>query len=384
MVFPSISRKRILLISSDVMHYRVSVYNYFHRRFRELGFEFQVMTNKLQPQSRVPLEFHLREMPFVFRDYRRAIVEADPAAIILFLYLKDKITWPLAHWLRFKKIPFAFWTKGSNWDAKESRWSRMAFNYANGLSDALILYADPCVGEINPRYATKAFVANNTINFHDFPAVRESKEEIKSEFGIPFEKVVIFIGRMEEGRGRKRVDHLIDIFRRLDRNDIGLILVGSGLSDSLKSQLNPRNTRYLGEVQDSRNLGISKLCTMADVCAIPGHVGLGLNQAFHFGLPVVTEAGNHPPEIGYLKPGRNGFMVPEGDLNALQERLLYLLDNDLIRAEFSRHARDDIRASASIEGMFDGFRNCVDYLTSRRAIAERGFDEGGLQKLTAK
>ena len=57
---------------------------------------------------------------------------------------------------------------------------------------------------------------------------------------------------------------------------------------------------------------------MADVFAIPGHVGLGLNQAFYFGLPVVTEEGKHPPEIAYLKPGRNGFMVPENDLAALR------------------------------------------------------------------
>jgi glycosyltransferase involved in cell wall biosynthesis len=375
-----VPERKVLLVSNRVMHYRVPVYNYFHRRFRESGFEFSVMADCLQPQNQTPLEFELSETPFNFLRYRKAIADAQPAAVILFLLLKDWITWPLMHWLKMREIPFAFWTKGSNWDAKESRLHYQVFNYANGISDALILYSDTCREFINPRFWPKAFVANNTINFEDFPVVNESKEEIKKEFGIPFEKVVIFVGRMGATKGRKRVDHLIDIFRRLERNDIGLVLVGSGLSDELKARMNPRNTLYLGEVHDPQNLRISKLCKMADVCAIPGHVGLGLNQAFYWGLPVVTEECNHPPEICYLKPGRNGFIVPGDDLQALQDRILYLLDNDAIRAEFSRHAREDILNQASIEGMFTGFKNCVEYLTSRQEIADRQLAGRSLQE----
>jgi glycosyltransferase involved in cell wall biosynthesis len=166
--------------------------------------------------------------------------------------------------------------------------------------------------------------------------------------------------------GRKRIDHLIDMFRSLDRNEIGLVLVGSGLSEQLKARMNRRNTLYLGEVHDAQNLRISKLCKMADVCAIPGHVGLGLNEAFYWGLPVVTEEGDHPPEISYLKPGRNGFIVPRDDLASLRDRILCLLNNDPLRADFSKHAREDIFREAPIEGMFSGFKDCVDYLTARK------------------
>jgi len=55
---------------------------------------------------------------------------------------------------------------------------------------------------------------------------------------------------------------------------------------------------------------------------VPGHVGLGLNQAFYWGLPAITEKGLQPPEIQYLKPGRNGFMVGENDLAELKEKML--------------------------------------------------------------
>jgi glycosyltransferase involved in cell wall biosynthesis len=359
------NRRKILLISNEVMHYRVPVYNYFHRRFREYGYEFCVIADRLQRENRKKLQFELQELPFDFVAHKRAISQAQPAAVILFLHLKDLVMWPLMHWMKVSGIPFAFWTKGGNWDAKGSRWRYLMFNYVHALSDSLILYAQPCKDLIRPQYHPKAFVANNTVNFDDYPAVSESKEEIKREFGIPFAKTVIFMGRMGVGGGRKRVDHLIEIFRTLDRVDVGLVLVGSGLSEELKARMNPRNTIYLGEIQDDKDLQVSKLCKMADVCAIPGHVGLGLNQAFYWGLPVVTEEGDHPPEVFYLKSGRNGFMVPRNDLTQMKERLLDLLDNDALRAQFSRHAREDILREASIEGMFSAFKDSVDYMKNK-------------------
>jgi glycosyltransferase involved in cell wall biosynthesis len=355
--------RKILLISNEVMHYRVSVYNYFNRRFREYGFEFAVLTDRLQEQNQKAPQFEAREIPFDFLAYRRAINAANPAAVILFLHLKDLIIWPLIHWLKLRGIPFAFWTKGGNWDAKDSKLRYEMFNYVHALSDALILYTDTCKEYVKPRFRAKAFVASNTVNFEDYPLVNQTKAEIKREFGIPFDKTVIFMGRMGVGSGRKRVDHLIDIFRGLDRNDVGLVLVGSGLSGELKARMNTRNTVYLGEVHDPENLQISKLCKMADLCAIPGHVGLGLNQALYWGLPVITEEDNHPPEIVYLKPGRNGFVVPQNDTASLRERMLHLLNDDKLRDEFSRHARRDILREASIEGMFAGFKACVDYMT---------------------
>jgi glycosyltransferase involved in cell wall biosynthesis len=132
----------------------------------------------------------------------------------------------------------------------------------------------------------------------------------------------------------------------------------------LQARINPENTIYLGEVHDPANVAISRIFTMADVCSIPGHVGLGLNQAFFFGLPVVTEEGRQPPEIDYLENGRNGFIVPEDDVSELHRRLAFLLDNDDERARMSRNAREDIARRASIEGMFKGFLDCADYLAS--------------------
>jgi amylovoran biosynthesis glycosyltransferase AmsD len=201
------------------------------------------------------------------------------------------------------------------------------------------------------------------LNFEEFPQITESKEAIKKELGIPFQKVVLFAGRIAEERNRKKVDHLIDMFADLDRKDIGLVIVGSGLTEELRARMNRANSIYLGEVHDPENRQISRIFKMADICSIPGHVGLGLNQAFFWGLPVVTEHGKQPPEIEYLRDGENGFIVAEDDRAALKERLMFLLDNDEERQRMSANARQDVLSYASIEGMFNGFLSCVQYIS---------------------
>jgi len=355
--------KRILLVSNRVMHYRVSVYNYFHKRFAEQGWEWRVLTNQIQAENQIESDFPLEKIPFHFKQYRQRIKELKPAAVVIFLHLKDRMLWPLIHWLKLVGIPVIFWTKTRNLDDPDNRMRNYCFNYVMNLSDGLVLYTDDLRKNVPAKSRHKAFPANNTINFHQFPEVGESKEEIKRSLNFPFDKVVLFVGRIGDEGNRKKVDHLVDIFRELDREDLGLVIVGSGMPDVIRARMNPRNTRYLGEVQDPDNLQITRIFSMADICSIPGHVGLGLNQAMYHGLPMITEEGIQPPEICYLKDGRNGFIVGENDVIALKERISYLADNKDILVEFSQNARADILKDASIEGMFKGFLDCVKYVT---------------------
>jgi glycosyltransferase involved in cell wall biosynthesis len=355
-------KKRVVLISNRVMHYRVSVYNYFWRRFREADWDFSVLTNDVQGENRHQPLFELNVLPFGFGTYRRKVRELNPDAVILFLHMKDRILWPLVHWLKLSRRPVALWTKTRNFDDLHNALKNALFDYLHAISDALIVYTDDLQKFVSPRNRHKMFAANNTINFEEFPIVEETKAQVKELLGIPFEKVVLFAGRMGVGGERKKVDQLIELFRQLNRPDVGLVIVGSGLSDDLRARLNRLNTRYLGEVHDPENLQISRIFKAADVFCIPGHVGLGLNQAFFWGLPVVTAKGKQPPEITYLRDGENGFIVPEDDVTALEQRLLWLIDDDQLRCRLGSNAHRDILARASIEGMFQGFLCCAEYL----------------------
>jgi len=358
--------KTVLLISNKVPHYRVSVYNYLHRRFQECGWDFKVASNVMLRESPQRVQFEFHEVEFKFSKYRELIRELKPDAVMLHLHLREPIFWLLIHWLRLKGMPVISWTKGANLDRAESKFRYHLFNYAHSLSDALVLYSEKQTNHIKPQNRHKIFAANNTVNFADYPEVKESKEQIKAELGIPFEKVVLFAGTMGIDGERKRVEHLIEIFRGLTQPEVGLVLVGGGMSEELKAKVNPRNTVLLGPVHDAENRQISRVFKAADIFVVPGHVGLGVNQAFYWGLPVVTEQCRQPPEIQYLKSGRNGFIVGDNNLAELREMMLYLLDNEDVRQQFSLHAREDILREASIEGMFEGFRKAVEFACRTR------------------
>lgn len=350
--------KNLLLISNRVMHYRVSVYNYFHRRFREHGYELYVRADVLQGENENDIEFDFSEIPFRFSAYRKEIIKLRPKAVILFLHLKDPITLPLVHWLKIKGIPVIYWTHGMNLSNPGSRISRILHSYMHTVADRILLYSESGKEHVSSSHSKKVFVANNTLNFEDFPPIKESREELKARLNIPFRRVALAVGRMEVGGGRKKINHLVHAFKEINDDGFGLLIIGSGVDEDNRQGSGEGNILYMGPIHDP--LTVNRIFKLADLFCLPGFLGLGLNQAFYWGLPVVTEEGIHPPEYDYLQDGRNGYVVPENDVQALKNRILELLRNDELREQMSRYAREDIQTHASIEGMFMGFKRCID------------------------
>jgi glycosyltransferase involved in cell wall biosynthesis len=369
--------KKAVLLSNTLMHYRVSVYNYFARRFRANGWNFIVRSDEMQKENPYRVDFDFAEMPLDFSTCQRSLRNLNPDVTILFLHLRQPTIWPLVHWLKATKRPVVLWMKAMNYDKRGSVLSRLAYNYMHTMVDALILYSDYELRHVNPKLRHKVFVANNTINHDAYPEIHESRPEIKRQLNIPFDKVVLSVGRMGADGGRKKIDHLIRVFSELTCPSFGLVIVGSGVTAEQLEMMKGKNILYFGEVYDPGDVQISKLFKMADVFCIPGHVGLGLNQAFYWGLPVVTEDGDQPPEFHYLVNGRNGFVVPSNDLAALKTKLLYLLTDDHVRGTLSKTAREDLVRHASIEGMFNGFWQCLEHLTRSRPYIKTSSQSDG-------
>ena len=133
--------KKLLLVSNKVMHYRVSNYNYFNRRFREIGWEFIVRSNELQKKNPHPLEFGFKEIPFKFSLYRKEINKIRPDIVIVFLLLKNIIIWPLVHWLKLRGIPLIYWNKGINLEVQNPYVRNRFFYYIHNICDGIILYS---------------------------------------------------------------------------------------------------------------------------------------------------------------------------------------------------------------------------------------------------
>jgi glycosyltransferase involved in cell wall biosynthesis len=349
--------KKIVLISNKVMHYRVSIYNYLHDRFLEQGYEFIVITNSLQEDNPHQLKFQLIESPFKLNDYRLLIKTMDPDIVIFFLHLKDWIMFPLLIWLKFTRTKSIYWNHGVNLADPDNRIKNIFFRFCHDMADAIILYSKRELQYIRPRNHNKTFIAPNTLNFNDFPDIPESKKAIRNRLKIPYDRVVLFVGRILPYR---RIDDLIGAATYFE-DGTGVVLAGGGFSRA-QIELIDQDERitYLGEIYDPYE--VNSIYKMADVFGNPGAAGLAINQAFFWGLPVVVEEVNHGPEINYLQPGINGYITAVGNIQEFATRINEILDNDHYLS-FSEAARKQILQHGSVENMAAGFTDAVEYLS---------------------
>jgi glycosyltransferase involved in cell wall biosynthesis len=350
--------KNIILITNKIFHYRIPIYNYFSEQFLNKDYIFTVITNEIQKDNTNKILFDLKIKKFNFFTYKKLINKTNPICVIVFLNLSHYITWTLIHWLRLKKIPVIYWGHSINLQDPKNLVKNIFFNYIHTISNSIILYSKNELKYISKSNRKKVFIANNTLNFNYFPNIISGKNTLKKKYNIPFEKIVLFVGRIAP---RKRLEDLLIIFNKLKETEYGLIVIGPGLNNKYKKMIDAsKNIIYFNEIYDKNK--INEFFKLSDIFSIPGTNGLGLVQAFYWGLPAVTENVRHSPEIIYLKDGINGFIVDKGDTEALKDKIFFLLSNDDIYKRFSYNARKIIKKEASIERMFSGMLDSIKYV----------------------
>jgi glycosyltransferase involved in cell wall biosynthesis len=148
---------------------------------------------------------------------------------------------------------------------------------------------------------------------------------VLADLGVGKYPSIVYLGRLVAGKG---VEALLDTFEeaRARVPQAQLIIVGDGpLGPALRRDIVTRQGIVMtGAIYDERR--IACLMTVCRFVLIPGYAGLSVNHAFAYGRPFVTFASaEHKPEIGYLVPGENGFILApsESAINgALMARLL--------------------------------------------------------------
>jgi glycosyltransferase involved in cell wall biosynthesis len=277
--------------------------------------------------------------------------------LIMFVNMRHRYLFPV--YLVAKGIlrrKMVWWGQGRDLAHPESILKNAAYAAEHALCDAIILYADHLRKYVAPRFQHKVFIANNTLAF-SYPGLPPNgKEGILRSYGILTRKNIICVGRFQK---RKRIDRLMAAMQLINRPDVGLILVGPD-TDGVLDNIAGANVYKLGEMYGDERFD---LLSAADVYCLPGAVGLSIVDAFHCGLPFVTEDGDESAEIAYLKDGVNGFVVPRGDVTALTAALLQLLDDGELRARFSKAARQEVVANASIDRLCEGFVQALRYAT---------------------
>lgn len=347
---------KVILVSNKLYKYRAQVYSDFIKLFSEKGYDFKVVIAVDSNEERFGLPS--KNIHFVGSSFKRLksyLYKEKPCVIINFLHPTDKSIWYVYFYAFFNKVPNIYWNHGVNLQDPNNKIKLFVYRILHKLSDAIILYSKNELRFIVKSHHKKTFVANNTINFKNIPKINSSIKQLKLKHRIKFKKNVLFVGRIQK---RKRLDVIIKIFKREDFKNFGLLIVGPGFTKKYRDLVgNSNNIFYLGAIYD--NLRINEIFKLSDLFCIPGTNGLGVNQAMFWGLPCLALGVKHSPEIIYVEQNKTGFILKDED--QLADCMKLILNDEELLKEFGNNALKKIKKEASIELMFKGFLDAVEY-----------------------
>jgi len=175
-----------------------------------------------------------------------------------------------------------------------------------------------------------------------------NKENTRKELKLPQnKKIVLFVGHIIV---RKGLDYLVDAAKLIIKKhkDILFLVIGKGNQEQKIRKLVQKyniseNFVFLGTKPHKT---IAKYMVAADILTLPslseGRANV-LYEALAAGLPIVATAVCGTPEL--IKDGKNGFLVPPKNSAKLAEKIDKLLNNNKIRALFSKNGIKFIKES---------------------------------------
>ncbi|MHA1927508.1 MAG: glycosyltransferase family 4 protein [Candidatus Thorarchaeota archaeon] len=352
------SKAKVLLLHHNaIMHYRISTYNYLYNRFKSDDISFTVASSKDIKGNATTAEFPYYVINTSYYKVMEFLHRYKPDVIILFSGLRNFSLFPIIISLKILGIPCIYWGHGINLQNKRSY--RKLYSIMHYLSDSIILYAEHLKQYVNRNHHNKTFIANNTLNLPEIPLLSfEEKRSVLRKYGIETTRNVIFVGRIQK---RKRIPDLLNAMKSISNHNYGTILVGSSNENIISVSL-PQGLKCLPALYGTELLSLMVAC---DLYCCPGAVGLNIVDAFACSLPFVTEhLDNHGPEIMYLEDGINGMIVPFGNIKKLSVTIQDLLSNDALRLRMGKSARHQYETKASLENMYKGFHDAVNFVLS--------------------
>jgi glycosyltransferase involved in cell wall biosynthesis len=145
--------------------------------------------------------------------------------------------------------------------------------------------------------------------------------------------------------GRKRTDALLEMLARLERNDLRLVVIGSGPERNALEEQAARlgvtsQVTFTGFIPEQRKID---LLAAADIyVSTSQHEGFGLVflEAMAQGLPIVCY--DHGGQTDYLTTGINGAVLPLNDFDGFVQAVSHLVADAPKRRSMSERNRRDV------------------------------------------
>jgi glycosyltransferase involved in cell wall biosynthesis len=166
---------------------------------------------------------------------------------------------------------------------------------------------------------------------------------------------------------KNKFEQAIKAFAEIKKtnNNFTWILIGDGEQKKelqelvLKFQLD-KNVRFLGSIYSEARLAPYFLS--ADCLIHPAAIGLSLNQAFGYGLPVITHSNIqfHNPEIAAFKNNFNGLSFKMNDIHSLANVIRKFFKKEKTKNKFTKNCYDIVRNKYNSNTMAKNFFKIVN------------------------
>jgi len=342
-------KKRVCNIYNHPSHYRLRVYqlldNYFDCTFlfgddvtNVKSFQLSELKNAktLHVSSLGKLKYQKGVVKQIFAGYDGFVVIGSINNISYWLLLLLAKVYPK------KKV--YLWAHGlyGNETGIQIFFRRIFY----GLSDGLIVYGDYAKNLLVTKKvlpSRKVFVAHNSLNYEQQLSLRKTIEpsSIYIEHFRNSYPVIIMIGRVNK---RKRIDMLLDAVSLLaSRNKYyNIVVVGDGedqariVDYSAKLGLSDRIWFY-GPCYDEKEN--AELLYNADLCVVPGDVGLSAIHSMTFGTPVISHDNfsTQGPEFEVIKDHETGLFFKKNSVEDLAAKIEEWFEIDSTDREATRN-----------------------------------------------
>ncbi len=156
------------------------------------------------------------------------------------------------------------------------------------------------------------------------------KNNFKKVLGIK-KRMILFFGRLH---ATKAPDVFVQLAHAIlqERKDIDFVIVGPDEGEMQKVKVligKEKRIHLYGPIHGKEN--IAAMYQAADVYVLPSYregLPLTLFEAMASGLPIVATPCNGVPYE--MEEGKNGFLVPYGDISLLKKRVLHILDDSAL------------------------------------------------------
>ena len=271
----------------------------------------------------------------------------------------------LRHVLRKQKL--AFWGHGRNLrDHAASRLGEAAKRYMSTRVHWWFAYNAMSRRMVSQLGFPEARITD-VQNAIDTNALREAYQGVsdehvaalRQELNLQGDDVCLYIGGMYT---EKRLGFLLEACRlvKAQRRGFEMVFIGAGEQAALVQEASRRHDwlHYVGPRFNAERVPYFK---MAKLLLLPGLVGLAILDAFCLETPLVTTGVPfHSPEIDYLKPGVNGFMVDRpDDAGAYAQAVVRLLEDEAKRQRLIEGGRVAGRRY-TVEEMADRFSGGIE------------------------